>query len=356
MLLNFSKMIPPLLYQLAILLLCLSQCVVLQEFNEKNIREAKKPFRMAKINLVWEKALKQLSDQKLVILMSELKIQDKQELTFKKHKAEGGDKDGQMEARLRKSLQEIMSKYKLGQPQGDDETVAFIDSNKQSLDVLFKDKKLNKLWAKAEQSGFTQEELKVLKDEFQHHQDKIDQYYDLLQTHKDSSSKNNELPTLDDLDSLESNEIPTPEGSSINEIRGKNRGLKDSYHNLHKLVARGAESKEFIEPKVAGLWRLAAAADFTQEELESLHTELRHYENRLLKVRHLTGQVLKLHKPAADDEEHPDHDIRLEQKLLQVSESEGERLLQERLAKQRRTVEKLHEDLETRILQRHSEL
>lgn len=45
---------------------------------------------------------------------------------------------------------------------------------------LFKDKKLNMLWAKAEASGFTSEELVALKEEFTHHQEKIDQYYDLL--------------------------------------------------------------------------------------------------------------------------------------------------------------------------------
>lgn len=45
---------------------------------------------------------------------------------------------------------------------------------------LFKDKKLNQLWSKAEASGFTSEELAALKEEFTHHQEKIDQYYDLL--------------------------------------------------------------------------------------------------------------------------------------------------------------------------------
>lgn len=45
---------------------------------------------------------------------------------------------------------------------------------------LFKDKKLSLLWGKAELSGFTSEELAALKEEFQHHQEKIDQYYDLL--------------------------------------------------------------------------------------------------------------------------------------------------------------------------------
>lgn len=45
---------------------------------------------------------------------------------------------------------------------------------------MFKDKKLNKLWVKAEQSGFNVDELRALKEEFTHHQDKIDQYFSLL--------------------------------------------------------------------------------------------------------------------------------------------------------------------------------
>lgn len=45
---------------------------------------------------------------------------------------------------------------------------------------LFKDKKLSKLWDKAEKSGFTSEELLTLKEEFDHHQEKIDQYFSIL--------------------------------------------------------------------------------------------------------------------------------------------------------------------------------
>lgn len=53
-------------------------------------------------------------------------------------------------------------------------------SDKHINKSLFKDKKLNKLWQKAETAGFTQEELLALREEFDHHQDKIDQYYSLL--------------------------------------------------------------------------------------------------------------------------------------------------------------------------------
>jgi hypothetical protein len=45
-----------------------------------------------------------LTEPKLKSLFSELKIHDKEELTWKKLRAEGGDKDGLKEAELRKKL------------------------------------------------------------------------------------------------------------------------------------------------------------------------------------------------------------------------------------------------------------
>lgn len=46
---------------------------------------------------------------------------------------------------------------------------------------LFKDKKLNKLWERAEVGGFSPEELQALKDEFLHHEEKVEMYYALLE-------------------------------------------------------------------------------------------------------------------------------------------------------------------------------
>lgn len=72
-------------------------------------------------------------------------------------------------------------------------------------------------------------------------------------------------------------------------------------------------------------------------------TELKHYEHRLLKVRHMSGQLGLLEARAGDD-------------IEKLQSTEGQRIMQERLAKQQRKVDKLHEDLEMRILQRHLEL
>lgn len=73
---------------------------------------------------------------------------------------------------------------------------------------LFKDKKLNMLWEKAEMSGFTSEELAALREEFNHHQDKIDQYYDLLndvENGKKDGFKSKKLHVLSIMPTLNNN-------------------------------------------------------------------------------------------------------------------------------------------------------
>lgn len=53
--------------------------------------------------------------------------------------------------------------------------------------------------------------------------------------------------------------------------REKQRALKDGIDKLHKKAANGPTSTEFTEPRVQTLWRLALAAKFTPEELQSLN-------------------------------------------------------------------------------------
>lgn len=129
-----------------------------------------------------------LSETKLKSLFGELKLHDKEEITWKHLRAEGKDKDGMKEAELRKKLMNIMSMYNLlDQSEHVDDpnkTRPFKPLNEASdkhiNKSLFKDKKLNKLWQKAETAGFTPEELLALREEFDHHEDKIEQYYALL--------------------------------------------------------------------------------------------------------------------------------------------------------------------------------
>lgn len=121
-------------------------------------------------------------------MYGELKIHDKEEITWKQLRGEGKDKDGLKEAELRRKLLSIMSMYGLlehfedtGDIKKTKDNKLFNEASEEHINKsLFKDKKLNKLWSKAEAAGFTTIELEALREEFNHHQDKIDQYYSIL--------------------------------------------------------------------------------------------------------------------------------------------------------------------------------
>ncbi|XP_050349402.1 alpha-2-macroglobulin receptor-associated protein isoform X2 [Nymphalis io] len=320
-----------------------------KKIKDVNFRTLDKPFRMNKLNIVWIKAQQRLTEPKLKSLYSDLMIQDKEEITYKRVKSEGGDKEGLKEAELRRKLTNIMKVYGLLEhfedvPERQKQDPAYNSAMDGYINKsLFKDKKLNMLWAKAEASGFTSEELSALREEFMHHQEKIDQYHDLLVNMEtvDSESHKN---AVDDEEIDKFNEInyEKDNGENLskdfvnraNLVREKHRGLRDGYDRLQRIAAKGPTNQEFIEPKVQGLWRIAAAANFTVEELASLKVELQHYESRLLKLRTL----------------HADHIAAAGDKMDHFADQ------QQMLKKHTRKVEKLHADLESRILARHTEL
>lgn len=182
-------------------------------------RNLQKPYRVAKLNLLWSKAVHRLSEPKLKSLFTELKIHDKEELAFKHQKSEKPKdfNDGMKEAELRKKLIGIMSTYDLLEVM-DVEDVnnpelykkhkpyeGKVKSDNYKNKSLFKDKKLNKLWERAELGGFSPEELAALKEEFLHHEEKIDLYYSLLEKmtdvkdHRDSEQHKSKLNILDHL-------------------------------------------------------------------------------------------------------------------------------------------------------------
>nr|CAG4645652.1 EOG090X09CU [Lynceus sp. MCZ IZ 141354] len=207
------------------------------------------------------------------------------------------------------------------------EEQSFNEVSDEKLKVLFKDKKIQKLWMKAEQAGLTEIELKLLKEEFTHHQDKVDQFYSILDAkeyRQNQTDIDNNLP-FQDFENIDDT-LGTAEA-----VRGKHRSLKDSYDRLHRMVLDGPKHKDFSEPRVQTLWRTALKAGFPSEELESLQVELRHYEQRLGKLNHL--QAIHAEGMKHDLEDLP-----------------GKIKLQER------KVEKLHAELESRIMQRRLEL
>lgn len=336
-----------------------------------SLRELDKPFRMAKLNLLWVKAKNRLTDTELRSIFSDLKIHDKEELAYKHMKAEGKDPYGEEEAQLRKKLLGIMSTYGILKRFEDTKDDPMLTQGKASSNDgkrsnyyyvgrdVFNDTRLNELWAKAEIAGFTHEELEALKEEFRHHQDKVDEYTNLLQDmeaggdsgrNTEPSYKNslyekpvswNEIDTKEEEDaSFKTNKndegLDRLEKATL--LREKRLELRNGYDRLDKLAGKGPNHKQFVEPKVQGLWRIVLEADFSPEERASLKEELTHYEGRLLKLRHY-------HTEAALEAARRGKQFELENSTLE-----------QQIKKHARHVEKLRADLEAKIIQRHTEL
>ncbi|EDS26155.1 conserved hypothetical protein [Culex quinquefasciatus] len=338
------------------------------EIYEPDFRNIQRPFRMAKLNLVWTKAQHRLTEPKLKSLYTELKIHDKEELAWKQLNSQHKDKEGLKEAELRKKLIGIMSTYGLLEhfddtqdPEKYKHYKAYsgkVDSYKNKS--LFKDKKLNKLWEKAETSGFTKEELEALKEEFEHHQEKIDVYYNLLEqlgdndgkatgvhenaVNEDEHDRFNEIGGADEVDGTDIMAQQRKQDSfqhQSNQLREKHRNIRDNFDRLERIASKGPDSQDFVEPKVQGLWRVALASNFTADELASLKVELLHYESRLLKLRHM----------------HAEHALSMEKYkgAKHGDKADTHRMMEENIKKQTRKVEKIQENVEKRIFQ-HSEL
>ncbi|KAI9553008.1 hypothetical protein GHT06_020895 [Daphnia sinensis] len=340
---------------------CLSLCQTVNKYSKEanqpelvgdgdkeSWKNMDKPFRLAKINLIWAKAQKRLTEFKLKTLFSELKVQDKEELQLKRLKADNLDKDGLQEAELRKKFSSIIERYGLADhfdkdTPNSESNNAYSQANSHNV---FKDKKLNKLWLKAESAGFTESELKVLKEEFAHHQEKVLQYYSLLEEHnsrklREENAFVNEAFT-ENLQDLEDKVDAAVKNSSVEGVRSTHRELKHGYDRLERMTLLGPKSRDFEEPKVQGLWKIALKGDFSSEELESLRTELRHYEQRLQKLRFIQAQhSLQQTKQETGNEKNNSEDVND---------------LRQKIKLQSRKVEKLHADLEARITQRHLEL
>lgn len=335
------------------------------EKYDPDFRTLQKPYRMAKLNLVWSKAVHRLTEPKLKSLFSELKIQDKEELTWKQSGGQHKDKDGLKEAELRKKLVGIMSTYGLLEhfddtqdPEKYKHHKAYsgpVENTNYKNKSLFKDKKLNKLWEKAEVSGFTPEELSALKEEFTHHQEKVDLYYNLLDTvssgkndYHENAVNEDELDKFNEIMAEETNEVEIKANvknnnylDSANLLRAKHQDIRDNFDRLERVAVKGPNSQEFVEPKVQGLWRMASNSNFTVDELASLKVELLHYESRLLKLRHL----------------HAEHALNREKykEAHHGSKHDKYASMDDHIKKQSRKVEKLQEHLEQKIF-KHYEL
>lgn len=265
-------------------------------------------FRIAKLNQVWEKAIRmQLSPVRQAELHSDLKIQEKDELQWKKIKAEGLDENGEREAKLRRNFNVILAKYGMD---GKKDTRPLETNNLKDHDVKegdgFEDPRLDKLWNQAKTSGkFTEEEMLSLKREFQHHKDKIYEYNIVMDTvsRTEEVHKNVIAPLEGDVKEHELHQRHT-------DLKQKMRDLNQGFERLRKLSSQGfSQDSEFREPRVIELWEAARRANLSDDELDSLKEELRHFETKVEKHSHYAEQLelshqKLLHVEALGDQEH----------------------------------------------------
>ncbi|KAJ6662990.1 hypothetical protein lerEdw1_010811 [Lerista edwardsae] len=262
-----------------------------------NEEEAPPPaeFRVARLSQVWAKAQRQLhlSPVKLAELHSDLKIQEKDELSWKKLKAEGLDEDGEKEAKLRRSLNVILAKYgmdgKKDAAQGATNHIK-VDWEEDVLD----DPRLEKLWNKAKASGrFSEEELAKLWREFRHHREKVHEYNILLETVSRTEDSHKNTVTSAEGGPFEEERLQRKHS----ELREKQHSIKQGFERLRRVAHQGYDSSnEFEEPRVIDLWDLAKSANFTGEELDSLREELKHFEAKVEKHHHYQQQLEASHQ------------------------------------------------------------
>ncbi|KAL1023924.1 hypothetical protein UPYG_G00049030 [Umbra pygmaea] len=282
-------------------------------------------FRVAKLNQVWEKAIRmELPPVRQAELHSDLKIQEKDELQWKKIKAEGLDENGEREAKLRRSFNVILAKYGMD---GKKDT-RILESNNLKDHVgtegdVFDDPRLDKLWNKAKISGkFSEEEMSSLRREFQHHKDKIREY-------------NIVMDTVSRTEEIHKNVISPIEGDvkehvlhqKHTDLKDKMRDLNQGFERLRKLSHEGfSEDSEFKEPRVMELWDMAKRANLTEDELDSLKEELKHFETKVEKHSHYQEQLELSHQKLRHVEAlgDKDHILRNKEKYNSLAEKTRE--------------------------------
>lgn len=205
-------------------------------------RESGEEFRMEKLNQLWEKAQRlHLPPVRLAELHADLKIQERDELAWKKLKLDGLDKDGEKEARLIRNLNVILAKYGLD---GKDARQVTSNSLSGTQEDGLDDPRLEKLWHKAKTSGkFSSEELDKLWREFLHHKEKVHEYNVLLETLSRTEEIHENVISPLDLSDIKGNVLHSRHTELKEKLRSINQGLSACAGSATKATAQRPSSR-----------------------------------------------------------------------------------------------------------------
>lgn len=298
---------------------------------------------------------------------TDLKQQDKEEIALKKLKGDGHDSDGLREGAVRKQLKSIIKKYEIDWHDVSKDVNEIVKQHKEKNtdgetteydEPLFRDKKLGKLWKKAQKADLTEDQLKLLKEELRHYEEKMAVYHRMAEELSEKKAKERELK-----EDFENHIEATLEGvrkelkieETADKLKAKHGHLKEEYRRLAGMVSNasvtGSNPKgEFQEEAVNKLWNLALRSDFNDNELSVLRDDLLHYQTRLRKLAFFKAELEsdKLAGKKGLNELTEDDDA--------TSLKHHEKHIVRKVKELAHKVGKIHADLENRILQRHSEL
>ncbi|OTF70577.1 alpha-2-macroglobulin receptor-associated protein-like protein [Euroglyphus maynei] len=318
--------------------------------KEANNDGSDKPFRMQKLNILWNQAYQKLEKRELSQLMEDLKHQDISEIELKKIKAENRDPDGKTEAQVRRQLRMILNKYGLEMDSKfkDDSTTPSTVDNKQ----VFSDKKLEDLWKKVHQLNLNEQELAILKEEVKSFENELHYYHRLINQYYDKRENRlhaNDKEFFDNhIDPVNFTETLIEE---INEkIQQKHSELKDKLKRIRdKVYDKDFKLEgELDEIQATRLWHLALKSEFNAEELVELKQRLLHYQNFVKKLNYFSGQ-LQAHNLNKQNQDVDEMDEDSSRKNLHKH-------IENRMKELDGYVKKLHQQLEEKIRNKHSEL
>lgn len=344
-------------------ILCLYVSLISLSASEGNINV----FKINKLNLVWTKAQHSLGPSKLKSLKEDLLKHELDEISLKRMKSHNQDKNGLLEAAVRKKLLSLLTKYAIERYIDDihpipDDKKRLNDPTSRDSKTVFRDAKLDKLWKKAEKSGFTQEQLMMLHEEFENHQKKLEHHYD-TSDHIDDIQREKSLEHDQKWDNSIENEIEhSPKGkmrkesesekkarldSNIHQsLKEKHKELKEGYARLHKkIIDKTVHDQPYEETQVNQLWVQAIQANFTDDELNMLRDDLENYQIRLQKLRHFQNQLDRNNIGSLSKES-----------KSYIEEDQEAKHVRKRVEELTRHVDKTHKAIEKMIKSRGEEL
>ncbi|XP_071953494.1 alpha-2-macroglobulin receptor-associated protein-like [Antedon mediterranea] len=260
---------------LLLLVLCQNEQSV--DKRKEEIRAARDKsthqFRSVRVNQVWEKAQRiGKSPKELERLKVDLKKYDEKAYQLKKLERDGGDATGEQSEKMHKQLTEIMKKHNI---------VPKDKPNKQTptKDKPFDDKRLNELWKKTlDAQHFDDNEVKIMKQQLKIHQEKINQYQELV----DDLYGENSHPAA--VQAKRNNAVDKDEFQAREmDLKLQHKRLNKDFQTLNVKTIPEEERGGFNEPRIINFWKDAQKTNFTEEELISLKEELRHFEGKLMK-------------------------------------------------------------------------